>query len=193
PRSLNDLLKSEYRGRIASTPYAAYFSHLAAPDLWGSTRAIDYVKALSDQVAGLIRCNETQRIISGEFDIFAIDCGQNLTLRAKAQGAPVDFVVPTDAPLVAHYYAAVPKKAPHPNAARLWIDFLLSREAQDFLYDTDYLDLHYLPGSKTAKVVEQFEAGGIKFVLVGVEFYQRNDEQELDRVLAEQQRLLRKQ
>jgi ABC-type Fe3+ transport system substrate-binding protein len=35
PRTLQDLLKPQYRGRIASTPYASGFDRLAAPEVWG--------------------------------------------------------------------------------------------------------------------------------------------------------------
>jgi ABC-type Fe3+ transport system substrate-binding protein len=192
PRSMEDLLKLQYKGRVASTPYAAHFNNLAASGVWGSARTLDYVRAFADQIAGLIRCNETGRIISGEFDLFALDCGHNYTLRAKDEGAPIDFVVAADAPLLINYYAAVPRNAAHPNAAQLWVNFLLSREAQDLLYQTEYLDLAYLPGSKTAKLVEQYEAAGVTFVPIDVEFYQRIDEQQVEQVLAEVQRLLRK-
>lgn len=193
PHSLEDLLKPQYKGRIASTPYAAHFNTLAAPMLWGSTRALDYMKAFADQTAGLIRCAELERVISGEYDLFALDCSQNVALRSRLQGAPIDFVIPADAPILGGFYVAVPRKAAHPNAAKLWINFLMSRETQDFLFENDYMDQRYLPGSRTAALIEQYEAAGLTFVATDVAFYQRNDEQELDRVLAEQQRLLRKQ
>ncbi len=38
PHSLQDLLKPELKGRIATTPYAASFDNLAVPELWGEQR-----------------------------------------------------------------------------------------------------------------------------------------------------------
>src|SRR5262249_30725325 len=134
PRSMQDLLKPQYKGRIASTPYAANLDRLAATDLWGKQRTLEYVRALSPQLAGLIRCNETERVVNGEFDIFALDCSQANTLGAKARGAPVEFTLASDVPIVSTIYLTVPKNAAHPNAAKLWINYVLGREVQDLLY-----------------------------------------------------------
>src|SRR5205823_9829259 len=38
PHTLQDLLRPEYKGRIASTPYAAYFDLLSTEELWGKER-----------------------------------------------------------------------------------------------------------------------------------------------------------
>ncbi len=59
PRSMQDLLKPQYKGRLASTPYGATFDYLATDEVWGEQRTDDYLRRLSDQLAGLIRCNET--------------------------------------------------------------------------------------------------------------------------------------
>ncbi|HLH22171.1 MAG TPA: ABC transporter substrate-binding protein [Chloroflexota bacterium] len=178
PHTLQDLLKPEYKGRLASTSYAAYFDLLSTDELWGAQRTFDYVTRLSDQVAGLIRCNETERLISGEFDALALDCSQSDTYKAKAQGAPLDYVVPTDAPLLLYLYVGVPKTAPHPNAAKLWVNYLLTREAQDVLYATNFQDLHLLPGSKTKNDLADVERANVKPTLITLEFLQRLDEQD---------------
>jgi len=58
-------------------------------------------------------------------------------LEAKAKGAPIDWapmeIVPTNAGAV-----ALTAQAPHPNAAALLADFLLSPEAAKILGDLDY-------------------------------------------------------
>jgi iron(III) transport system substrate-binding protein len=178
PRTLQDLLKPEYKGRVASTPYAAYFDLLSTDELWGRERTFDYVTRLADQAAGLIRCNETERLVSGEFDLLAIDCSQSDTFKAKAQGAPLDYVIPTDAPLLLYLYIGVPKTAPHPNAAKLWVNYLLSREAQDVLYESNFQDLHLLPGSKTRGELAAVEQANVKPTLITLGFLQRLDEQD---------------
>jgi iron(III) transport system substrate-binding protein len=178
PHTLQDLLKPAYKGRVASTPYAAYFDLLSTDELWGAARTFDYVSRLSEQAAGLIRCNESERLTSGEFDALAIDCSQSDTFKAKAQGAPLDYVVPTDAPLLLYLYVGVPKTAPHPNAAKLWVNYLLSREAQDVLYESNFQDLHPLPGSKTRNDLAAVEQANVKPTLITLEFLQRLDEQE---------------
>jgi iron(III) transport system substrate-binding protein len=193
PRSLEDLLKPELKGRIASTPYAASFDNLAVPELWGEQRTTEYVTRLADQVVGLIRCNELERVASGEFDAFAIDCSQGNALRMKADGAPIEFVIASDAPLILPLYLAVPKRSAHPNAAKLWVKYVLSPEAQAILYETNYQDAAFVPGSRTAPDIEKLQATGVRFTTVDVAYYQRNDDKEMARTLAKFQDILRKQ
>jgi iron(III) transport system substrate-binding protein len=193
PRSLQDLLKPEYKGRVASTPYGANFDRLAAADLWGKERTMEFVRAYAGQVTALVRCSEQNRMIAGEFDVFALDCNQRGALSAKARGAPLEFTLASDVPLVSPVYMAVPKTAAHPAAAKLWINWMLSREGQELLYQNDYMDSHLIEGSQTAKDIQKLEATGVRFTTVGVEWYQAHDEAELDAIREDIQRILRGQ
>ena len=71
PKSLKDMLKPQWKGKIASTPYVTSLNILAAKEMWGKEAALEYVRQLSKQVVGLIRCNEIERVASGEFLAFA--------------------------------------------------------------------------------------------------------------------------
>ncbi len=192
PRSLQDLLRPAYKGRIASTPYAAFFDRLASPELWGEQRTVEYVTKLADQIAGLMRCGEFERIASGEFDAMAIDCGAQDALKMQERGVPIAQVIPSDAAAIVYWYMAVPKNALHPNAAKLFINYILSREAQDILYDADRSDHYLLDGSRTRGPIQQLQAAGVRFVEVDVAFVQRNDEKELSRVREQLQRILQR-
>jgi len=150
PRGLEDMLKPAYKGRIASTPYAASFDQIAVPEAWGEQRATEYVERLAGQVAGLIRCNELERLTSGEFDALVLACSQGPALKAQAQGAPIAYVIPADAPIMKPLYMAIPKNAAHPNAAKLWIDYLLSPEGQAMIYESSYEDSHLVPKPEEA-------------------------------------------
>ncbi|HEY7065387.1 MAG TPA: ABC transporter substrate-binding protein [Chloroflexota bacterium] len=193
PKTLEDLLKPQYKGRIASTPYASGFDRLPVPELWGEQRTLDFVRRFADQLGGLIRCLETQRIVSGEFDMLALDCSPSNTLSAKAKGAPVDYAILSDAPFAQLLYMAVPKNAAHPNAAKLWINYMLSREGQDVIYDTNFIDSHLVPGSKTAPWIAQLQAAGGKIMEIDLDFYEAHDEREMQRVLDEIVKILQKQ
>jgi ABC-type Fe3+ transport system substrate-binding protein len=108
PRSLQDLLKPQYNGHLASTPYAANFDRLSTDELWGEPRTWDFLTQYAEQLGGLMRCNEMDRLLSGEFDAFALDCSQSNALATRAKGAPLAFVIPSDAPLLLAIYLAVP-------------------------------------------------------------------------------------
>lgn len=185
PKSLGDLLKPQFKGLIASTPYASSFDRLSTPEVWGKQRTLDFAGKFANQLAGLIRCNEMERVASGEFPIFAISCSQNGALAAKAKGAPVGFQIAADYPMIMYLYLAVPRTAAHPNAAKLWVDYLLSRPAQDILYKQEFQDSHLIEGSHTAADIQKLQAQGVKFVVDNVEFYRSHDEKELQTTLAQ--------
>ncbi len=192
PRTLEELLRPEYRGRVASTIYAANFDYLATDAMWGEQRTMDYLTRFADQITGLLRCNETNRIVSGEFDALALDCNQANPMQAKAQGAPIDYVIPSDAPILTYMYLAVPRNAGHSNAAKLFVNYLLSREVQDQLYEMDFQDSHLVPGSRTAKDLEQIRATGVQFYVVNVDYVQRQDEKEFARLRSRALQIIQK-
>jgi iron(III) transport system substrate-binding protein len=193
PTSLQDLLEPRFKGRIASTPYAAIFPELASPELWGEARVRDYLTRLADQVAGLIRCGENERILTGEFDLLALDCGSYQADLLQAKGMPIAQAIPTDAALLFHWFVGVPKNAAHPNAAKLFIDWLLSREGQDLTWEVQAADHHLVPGSKVAPKIDQLQAQGIQFTELNLQFAERANPQEQDRLRTEFQAILRKQ
>jgi iron(III) transport system substrate-binding protein len=53
----------------------------------------------------------------------------------KEGGAPIALVYPTEGTPFVPSCEAIAKNAPHPNAARLFISFLFSREIQQYLVD----------------------------------------------------------
>lgn len=175
PTSMKDLLKPEYRGKVATTPYVAGFDRLATAEAWGKQVTMDYMAKFSDQIAGLIRCSELQRLVSGEFDVLAFNCDQAETLRNAAKGAALDFVVASDAPFVASNYVAIPINAAHPAASKLWINYLLSPDAQKVIYDASFADSAQVSGSRTAPLLKKYTDHGVSFINTDLAFYERND------------------
>jgi iron(III) transport system substrate-binding protein len=70
-----------------------------------------------------------ERIASGESLIAYNLLGSYVIVRAKADPA-IGYVLPRDYTLVMSRIVFITKGAAHPNAARLWIDFLLSQRGQ---------------------------------------------------------------
>ncbi len=194
PKSMQDLLKPQYRGRIASTPYASSFDRLSTPAMWGKQATLDYAQKFSGQIAGLIRCPDAEsKLLDGEFDAFALDCNQGNALRAQSKGGTLGFVVPSDAAILSEVYVTVPKNAVHPNAAKLWVDYLLGRDAQDIIFNADFVDSHLLPGSKTGELVEKYRSQGVKFLVSDVRFFQENNLEDMRQTLTQIVRILQKQ
>jgi len=174
PTTLEDFLKPQWKGKIASTPYSAGFDILLADDVWGKAKTVNYVRALAQQVTGLIRCGEAERIATGEYLALVMDCTGQDALQWRDKGAPLDQMMPLDAAQQRYYYFAVPKNAQHPAAAKLYTTFLLTEEGQKLAYDTWKTDLHFLPGSKMGKIVEDYKQRGVKFKEVTVAWYRQH-------------------
>ena len=104
------MLKPHWKGKIASTPYVTSLNILAAKEMWGKEAALEYVRQLSKQVTGLIRCNEIDRVASGEFLAFVMDCSGSQTFEAQAHGAPVEHVIPADGAMLRHRMLAIPEE-----------------------------------------------------------------------------------
>jgi iron(III) transport system substrate-binding protein len=145
PRSYEDLLDPKWKGRMAVS------GTLGTAGNWiGAmvvTHGADFVQKLGRQdirvyqIAGRALAN---LMIAGEVAL-SPTIYQSHVAASRAQGAPLAWNVPGPVP-VTDTSAALAAKAPHPHAAMLFIDFLLSREAQLI-----YRDLGYLSSRKDMK------------------------------------------
>jgi iron(III) transport system substrate-binding protein len=130
PRSHEDLLKPAWKGQVGMEG-RGYEWFTATISGMGREKGLSYMRALAAQNPGL-RIGRTllaQLVAAGEF---------NGTLTAyihsfdtlKNSGAPVDWVAlrPSFANL---HPVALNIKAPHPNAGKLFIDFMLSQKGQE--------------------------------------------------------------
>jgi ABC-type Fe3+ transport system substrate-binding protein len=173
PEYLTDLLKPEWKGKIASNPYAASFDNLASADFWGPERTLDFARKFSAQLSGLIGCPDIERIASGEFIAFAMDCTGRDWVKFHRDGAPVDMVVPKDYAAQRYYYLSIPVNAAHPNAAKLFVVYGLTSEGQKIIWNHDDTDLHTFPDSGMAKVVAGYEKDGVHFKELSVTWLEK--------------------
>jgi iron(III) transport system substrate-binding protein len=77
-------------------------------------------------------------VAQGERPIGA-DAGEYFVLQIRNQGGPIEPVYPSEGTPSIPGGAGVIVDAPHPNAARLFISWLLSRDGQQLLVDTAWL------------------------------------------------------
>ena len=169
PRTLQGFLAPELKGKFATTPYAASFDIIGSNDMWGPTKTMEFAKAFSKQVSGLIRCADISRVASGEFQALVMACGGSSQVLTD-QGAPIDWFVPQDAASLGFFYFMVPKNAASPNAAKLLITYLMTPEGQKIAWDTWRNDLHFFPDSHAAKRVEALHKLGVKVHLQTIEW-----------------------
>ncbi len=161
PQRVEDLLNPKWKGKIASTPYAASFDRLAL--FWGEEKSTVFLQKFAKQVAGLIRCGEEERVANGEFAMLAFNCDLADANDMREKGAPVNGRIFKDAGILSYWYLAVPSNSAHPNAASLLSAFLLTKQGQDILWKTEKTSSHLVEGTNMYKFVKDQERQGVKF------------------------------
>lgn len=160
PTTVEGWLAPNLKGKLATTTAAAGLDVLAANDFWGEEKTLAFAAKLSDHLAGVMRCGETNRISSGEYWALIFDCGGSDAMLAKATGAPVDQAMATDFVQIRFFYMGVPKNSASPNAAKVFISYMLSPEGQKLAWDTWGGDLHSFSESNIRKPLEALKEKG---------------------------------
>ena len=124
-----------------------------------------------------MRCNEMERLATGEFVALVTDCSGDAAREAAKSGAPLERVLAPDVPLISYFYFAVPKNAEHPNAGKLFAAFSATREGQEIIRNQTSGDLHLFPESIIGKEVRDVEAKyKIKFRSADIAWQVDNEE-----------------
>jgi ABC-type Fe3+ transport system substrate-binding protein len=176
PQRVEDVLNPKWKGKLASTPYAASFDRLSM--IWGEEKTTAFLGKFVKQVAGLIRCGEDDRIAAGEFAMLVFNCDLASPQEAKEKGGPVDGQVFRDAGILSYWYVTVPTNARNSNAATLLAAFLLSKHGQDILYKTERSSSHLVKNTPMQKFIAEQEKRGVKFVSYSVSEVVKNAEEQ---------------
>lgn len=144
PTSWNDLLKAEAKGQVAMP------SPLTSGAALIHTQAIvanleqgwDYYQQLAANGAQASGGNGgvLQAVAGGE-KLYGMIV-EFLPIREKAKGAPVEFVFPTEGVSAISEPVAILADTKNPDAAKAFIDFLVSREGQEMAAAQGYMPAH---------------------------------------------------
>ncbi|HET7197599.1 MAG TPA: extracellular solute-binding protein [Burkholderiales bacterium] len=129
PKSWRDLLAPRWAGKFALDEGDIEW-YAAMLDYWGHDKGVAYMRALAGQKPQQRRGHQllTRLLSAGEFPLALVHA--NEVEEDKRHGAPVEWVKTLDPTITSPSEAAISAKAPHPAAARLFMDFLLSKEGQ---------------------------------------------------------------
>jgi iron(III) transport system substrate-binding protein len=131
PKSWEDLLDPRWKGKMAidQEDYYWYATLLAA---WGSERTERYLRALARQEIQWRNGHTliTQLMAAGEFAIGIVYA--RIIEAMKKNDAQLEWVKTTDPIVVYPNAISYSSKPNHPNAGKLFIDFVLSKEFQEF-------------------------------------------------------------
>ena len=129
PRTHDDLLLPKWKGKLGmNSDMSESFS--GRVKVWGKEKTVNYFRALMKQEPSLRRGRSLllQLLGVGEFDAVVEVFGYRV-LELQDQGMPID-IVQADPVLAWPWHLALAKRAPHPNAGKLFIDYVLSEEGQ---------------------------------------------------------------
>lgn len=132
PKTYEGFLDPKWKGRIALEATDAEWM-AGVVKTWGEARGMDFMRKLGatrpDMRKGHVLL--AQLISSGEVDVGLTAYHANAQ-SFKKRGAPVDWA-PVEPVIARPQGIGVARHAPHPNAALLFVDFMLSPEAQEML------------------------------------------------------------
>ena len=164
PRGYGDLVDPRFKGKFAWNPNSvsgAYGFIGTVLRHLGEEKGVAYLRALAKQeitpVPMAIRA-VLDRVIAGEYAMGLEMNGTHAYISA-GMGAPVAWV-PLDPVSVTLQAAGITAKAAHPNAARLFLDFMISRAGQEVFRERDYIPTHPEVGAKNPALKP--ETGGYK-------------------------------
>jgi iron(III) transport system substrate-binding protein len=132
PKTYDALLNPKWKGGLISLDTEAYGMVEGLKRAWGKEKALAYFKKLAAMDPVLKRGN-TERVqltLAGEYPLII---AYNQTIqRMTSKGAPIDWL-PLEPAVTQVNPVMIGAKAPHPNAARLFYDYVLSKEGQEQL------------------------------------------------------------
>ncbi len=169
PRTYDDLLDPKWKGKMAWTTDLTpngppgFIGNILK--VYGEDKGMDYLKKLAGQ--DVVKVPASQRVvldqvIAGEHQLGLMTFNQHSVISA-AKGAPVVWLKME--PLVSTgNYVGLLKNSPHPNAGKLFVDFILSEEGQKVFQAANYLPAH--PGVPAAEPTLKPEAGHFKVTVI---------------------------
>ena len=132
PKTYEELLNPKWKGGQISLDTEAYGMLEGLKRVWGKEKAVGYFKRLAalDPVLKRGNTERVQLTVAGEYPLIL---AYNQTIqRLTSRGAPIDWL-PLEPAVTQVNPVMLAAKAPHPNAARLFYDFILSKEGQEML------------------------------------------------------------
>ncbi len=137
PKSFADLLDPKWTGRMVKGHPS--YSGAIVTSTFQTAKALgwSYFEKLGKQKVLQVQSSTEppKKLALGERAVSA-DGLEYVHIQLKEGGAPIAIVYPSEGTPFVPSCQAIAKNAPHPNAARLFISYMFSRETQQYLVDT---------------------------------------------------------
>lgn len=134
PKTYEALLNPRWKGKKLSMDNEGYLVLQGLATAWGREKAVDYMKKLAALDPVLSRGNTERVTLAGAGQYELILAYAHTLEREKFKGAPIEWI-PLEPAVTEIDPQMIGSKAPHPNAARLFMDYILSKEGQEMLVE----------------------------------------------------------
>jgi ABC-type Fe3+ transport system substrate-binding protein len=178
PKKMNDFLDPFWKGKLASTTYAAVWDRASIRadgsfDSEKAQRIADLLTKLVKEkhIIGLLRCGDENRIASGEFAGMALMCSQDTVELANRKGAPLEMAYLDETSNLTHSYVGLMRNAKFPNMAKLFMVFLNTVEGQALLRKWEATDTSFYPENDMYKLVQSLKKRNVDPPYVDIPTY----------------------
>jgi len=132
PKTYEELLDPKWKGGKISIDNTAYTFLYGLILAWGEEKAVSFFKRLAAMEPAIMRgnTNRVNLVMAGEFPL--IIAYAPTIQRYTAKGAPIDWVTLEPVPVQINA-VMLSAHSPNPNAAKLFINFMLSKQGQEQL------------------------------------------------------------
>jgi putative spermidine/putrescine transport system substrate-binding protein len=137
PKSFDDILKGDYKVAIGDVAKASQAQNaiLAAAMAFGGDEkniqpGIDFFEKLSKQKRISLSDVKVANFEKGEVEVALVWDFNALGYKDQLKSNDYDIVIPKEASVIGAYATIINKYAPHPNAAKLTRDYILSDAGQ---------------------------------------------------------------
>jgi iron(III) transport system substrate-binding protein len=176
PRNYQDLLDPRWKGKFAWHQHAmagAWGFIATVLKYMGDDAGMAYLRKLAKQEIVPLNISTRavlDRVIAGEYPMGLEMVNAHVAL-SVAKGAPVAWV-PLDAVSTTLQAAGLTANAMHPNAARLFLDFVVSKTGQNIFRERNYIPMH--PDVPAKQPELKAEQGGYNSIVFGPDEIDKN-------------------
>jgi iron(III) transport system substrate-binding protein len=153
----DDCASPQYRGKVAMDSRPRHLEIFWQPQVWGREKTLAHARRLTEN-ATKFEQDRTAAMTKLSLGEYAIVCGAFYStyheqVRSGDQGH-LAFRVAEPVPMSLGDVVFVPRGAPHPNAARLWVVWSISEEGQRVLDEVEGSGSPLFPGTQAAQMIK---------------------------------------